>query len=117
MRRTLLCLFALLLCGPLYAAPRELTAKEMAAVKRGMETRLKDAQSARFQNVLVNDEVVCGLVNAKNSMGAYAGYELFFGMVMVDTEGKTVAIIMSIGDPGVTSHMCESKGLPVPPGA
>ena len=53
---------------------RDATAKELAAIKAGLETSLKDAGSAKLQNVRFKGETFCGLVNAKNSYGAYAGY-------------------------------------------
>jgi len=50
----------------------------MDAVKR----KLRDPSSAEFRNVNTYEPeqrvlVVCGLVNAKNGFGGYAGYEAF----------------------------------------
>lgn len=44
--------------------------------------QLADGQSARFENVVATRlpngrEVVCGWVNAKNPLGAYAGFDRF----------------------------------------
>ena len=40
--------------------------------------KLKDPESARFTDVRVNGEAVCGLVNAKNAMGGYPGAHKFY---------------------------------------
>lgn len=108
---------AVLLALPMlaHAAPREATDKELVAIKRALENRLKDAESARLKDVLVEGEFVCGLVNAKNSYGAYAGYSHFVGMVFVDTTGKTVAAVVGVGDKGIEAKMCANKGIPLPP--
>lgn len=50
--------------------------------KETVKNRLKDSSSAKFRNVFFcqgqdNKPMVCGEVNAKNSFGAYSGYERF----------------------------------------
>lgn len=49
--------------------------------KDSIEARLKDAESAKFRDVRFYSggpvPVVCGEVNAKNSLGGYSGYERF----------------------------------------
>jgi hypothetical protein len=40
--------------------------------------KLKDPESARFTDVRVNGEAVCGLVNAKSAMGGYPGAHKFY---------------------------------------
>ena len=40
--------------------------------------KLKDPESARFTDVRINGEAVCGLVNAKNAMGGYPGAHKFY---------------------------------------
>jgi len=97
------------------AAPRAATPKEISAIRSSLERKLKDAPSARFEAVLVENDNVCGMVNAKNSMGGYAGYSPFFGMVTVDTTGKTVAYVLSVGEDEITRKMCADKGIPLPP--
>lgn len=95
---------------------RDATPKEQAAIKADLETRLKDAGSAKLQRVRVKGEDFCGLINAKNSFGAYAGYTPIMGMIFVDTKGKTLAAVMGLDSPEITRQMCEEKGLPLPPG-
>ena len=58
------------------------TEAEIEVIREAMELKLVDAQSARFREVcsipghdkVKGDRVFCGLVNAKNRMGAYSGY-------------------------------------------
>ncbi len=38
---------------------------------------MKDPDSVKFRSIVVNNESVCGEVNAKNSYGAYIGYVSF----------------------------------------
>lgn len=50
--------------------------------KETIKNKLKDSNSAKFRNVFFcqsrdNKPMVCGEVNAKNSFGAYSGYEKF----------------------------------------
>ncbi|MFM9901246.1 MAG: hypothetical protein ACKVOT_09530, partial [Polaromonas sp.] len=48
--------------------------KEIESVKGEVINNLKDPQSAQFKDVKKYSEgVVCGSVNAKNSMGGYSG--------------------------------------------
>lgn len=93
---------------------RDATPKELAAIKTGMETSLKDAGSAKLQNIRFKGETFCGLVNAKNSYGAYTGYVPITGMVF-DVDGKKVAAVMGLSSPEATRSVCEEKGLPLPP--
>jgi hypothetical protein len=41
------------------------------------ESELKDPSSVQFQNVTQNANLICGELNAKNSYGAYVGFETF----------------------------------------
>ena len=94
-------------------AARPATEKELGYLKSAMEGRLKDPYSAKLRNVTVGslDKTgmlpACGMVNSKNSFGAYAGEEPFYGMVVPD---KKVAIIIGVGSEAVVT-MCESEGL------
>ena len=61
-----------------------LSGKEVAYARNnidGLAVRLNDPKSAVFEDVFVSRKagppVVCGLVNAKNSFGGYAGRERF----------------------------------------
>lgn len=46
-----------------------------AIYRLGME--LKDSESAIFRDVVVGEDLVCGYVNSKNSMGGYVGFHRF----------------------------------------
>lgn len=111
-------LFALVLVG--FAAHaqeqlREATPKEVAAIKADLETKLKDASSAKFQNVRVKGDHFCGLVNSKNSYGAYAGYTPIGGMLF-KIEGKQAAAVIGLDSPEATRSVCQIQGIPLPPG-
>ena len=49
--------------------------------KQNVEAKLKDPQSAQFQNLVVSGKagasIVCGEVNAKNGFGGYTGFKRF----------------------------------------
>lgn len=94
---------------------RDATQKEIAAIRHGMERDLLDAQSARFDSVKVKGNYMCGMVNAKNKLGAYVGYTPFTGMIFRDTTGKLLAAPMGVDSPEVTRSMCEQYGIPLPP--
>lgn len=67
------------------ASPGDEQARESQWVyngKQAVRSRLKDPDSATFQNVFFNRgadglPVACGEVNSKNAFGAYAGFERF----------------------------------------
>lgn len=116
MKRVVLVLLLAAFAAHAEDAVRDATSKELAAIKADLETKLKDAASAKFQRVRVKDGYFCGLVNAKNSYGAYAGYKPIMGMVFNDTTGKKLAAVIGLDSPEVTRTMCAEKGLPLPPG-
>jgi len=93
--------------------PRPASAKEIALIRSSLDDRLKDAESARFKDVLIYlrpgpDAIhsICGQVNSKNSYGAYAGYSPFFG-VLVDKKPEPVVMIMGMDE--VAQAMCEKE--------
>jgi len=51
-----------------------------ADVKAAVANQMFDPQSATFQGVftLVDGMMYCGMVNGKNRMGGYVGYQQFF---------------------------------------
>ena len=113
--RPLLLVIVLLPALAVAGASRPATKVELDAIRKAMETKLKDAQTARFLNVTVGKDgsTFCGEVNAKNSFAAYGGYHRFFGSVFI-IERKHVAIIMSMASEQgeeVTESMCAKYGL------
>lgn len=51
----------------------QIDTKKIIDAKNAVSSRLKDPESARFSGVYVTGNIVCGLVNARNSFGGYAG--------------------------------------------
>jgi hypothetical protein len=81
------------------AAPK--TAKkpdEFATAKAMLQRKMIDPESARFTSMFKvqtsgEGEVLCGLVNSKNSMGGYVGYKGF-----IFEENLNRVTIMATGD-------------------
>ncbi|MEE1924601.1 hypothetical protein V0R50_22545 [Pseudomonas sp. 148P] len=79
---------------------------DLAGLKVAMDDRLKDAESARFKNVrIAKNGTTCGLVNAKNSYGAYAGFEPFLAMKL--SSGKFY--VVGLGE--AAGQVCEKDGI------
>ena len=101
-------------------APRDATPDEVSIIRTGMEAQLKDAESAKFKDVRILDPAnghvgltACGLVNAKNSYGAYSGYSAFQAMIMTGNGGKPYAVPIAIDEEpgGVAAIVCKKQGL------
>lgn len=79
----------------LAAAPSErpLRPAEATAIKQAIETQLVDPSSAQFHMGAIHpaSEYYCGLVNAKNRMGGYNGFEPF--MVRFNPD-RTIKIVI-----------------------
>lgn len=77
---------------------------DLSAIAVAMDEVLKDATSARLKDVvLVSGDtpgayMVCGKVNAKNSYGAYAGYEPFMGMRLTLPEERYSYVVLGVGE-------------------
>lgn len=71
----------MLLCTSAIAGVKEKPVKESPLVlmaKEAVLLNLKDADSAKFRNVVELDATsVCGYVNSKNGYGGYAGFRQF----------------------------------------
>lgn len=64
------------------------TKAEIGAIQNAVRAKLKDGDSAKFAEIRLGKasngaRVACGVVNAKNSFGAYIGYQAF--MVQMDS--------------------------------
>ncbi|MBT2145280.1 MULTISPECIES: hypothetical protein [unclassified Rhodanobacter] len=97
-------------------AKRAATPKELAAIKDSLQSTLKDADSLKFKDVDVSLDskgTLCGLLNAKNSYGAYVGYVYFFGAVFTEHLKEPVAMVLSIddGDTNIAEQMCKKYGM------
>jgi hypothetical protein len=68
--------------------PLPVTADLIEDAKAAVLDRLKDPESARFTDIKVQPDIVCGWVNAKTSEGGYAGKRRW----MYTLQGKKVVI-------------------------
>jgi hypothetical protein len=77
-------------------AERALRAAEETAIKHAIEAQLVDPASAQFRMgpIRTASEYYCGLVNAKNRMGGYNGFEPF--MVRFNPD-RTIKIVLLPG--------------------
>lgn len=101
------------------STPREATEQEIVAVKTSLETKLFDAQSARFSAAHIVEEGtvghLCVMVNAKNRLGAYVGYKAVYAIMVGKKDGRfTGAIATTSTDGTVQREMCEQHGVPLP---
>lgn len=53
----------------------------IAVAKAAIGRQLKDPASARYEDIRIKPNAVCGWVNSKNAMGGYAGRKLFVYVV------------------------------------
>ncbi|CCW31104.1 hypothetical protein ABLA30_12190 [Xenorhabdus nematophila] len=75
--------------------------KEVAKAKEMVRERLKDPDSAIFEDVVENSHmkgVVCGSYNAKNSYGGYGGKTKFIMSTIWDANGSEIEIYDSKSD-------------------
>jgi hypothetical protein len=99
--------------------PVTLTAKQQAAVRKGVTQAMKDPEAVRFGKMAATrnskgDVTVCGLVNGKNSFGGYVGMSPFIGILVDENspEGFALYKIASSSDRDVTATLCRDSGLP-----
>lgn len=83
-----------------------------SALRKAMVDRLKDADSAKFKSIKSKIEngsngvlLICGEVNAKNSYGAYAGYEPFMAIGL--NKGRGEYLVIGIGE--AAGMTCDKK--------
>jgi hypothetical protein len=75
--------------------------KNIDDAKKAIEAGLKDPLSAQYQNVIeYGGGVVCGAVNAKNSMGGYVGFKPFI------YNGKSPGYLEQRDDPLIIGYWC-----------
>lgn len=122
MKKIVLLTVMLACCMPLHA--RELTSDEIKAVESTVKDSLKDPYSAKFEHgdfpETDKNSLYCGLVNAKNSYGAYTGYQLFSVMLAKNKRGETKAISTDKDfsddkplDQEIIAASCSGAGYPV----
>ena len=71
--------------------------------RRALETSLYDAESARFAELRKvgsgSNETICGLVNAKNRIGAFVGFRRFIHL----TDGS-LTVVEPLAGSGSSDH-------------
>lgn len=89
--------------------------KVIEADLRAVATLLKDPDSAKFKDIrFIASDVkgeweMCGLVNAKNSYGAYGGFQTFIGSAFTNNRKKPSYVFIAIGETAI--QMCEKRGI------
>ncbi|MCM2441059.1 hypothetical protein HGO34_15165 [Agrobacterium vitis] len=101
----------------------QLSDSEEALVEQTVRDGFKDPESARFDEVAATQSqdggvVVCGLVNARNSFGGYAGRSPFMGMLTKNKVGETVFLVLTSGSSKaaveVTRRACMRNDILLP---
>lgn len=95
------------------------TEAEIEAIRAELALTLKDAESARFKDVRreagERGGTTCGYVNAKNSYGAYSGFQLFHTQLFIlPTDPPTIkALVVRIddGNSPVVPQFCREAGV------
>jgi hypothetical protein len=77
-RHKLVFVVAVAATGAVVAAPKENPL--IPIVKSALVRALKDPESARFRDVYIKWDTVCGHFNAKNSNGGYVGFRRFYAI-------------------------------------
>jgi hypothetical protein len=99
--------------------PTVLTADQEKSVQVAVTAQLRDPDSARFGPIsgarYDNGKIlVCGVVNARNGYGGYAGLAPFIGHF---DSGRSTFMVGEIGTPdgyGVAMiRQCRSNGVPI----
>jgi len=91
---------------------------DIELLKTAMQSSLKDADSAKFQNIRFgkgeHESTICGEINAKNSYGAYGGFKTFMATYL-DLKVKTMKpVVFLIGIDSSNrdvADMCEKYGI------
>ena len=95
--------------------PRQLTVNEQQIIEEAVSRSLIDPYSAAFGHMpLRSKEGYCGVVNAKNRMGGYAGKAFFLVKPVWNEDVMRGAVLIGIdrgGDAGAIGIMCVKMGL------
>lgn len=105
------------------ALSRELLPEEKSAVETTIRDEMKDPDAAKFYFAdfpVESSYVYCGLVNGKNSYGAYVGKKLFAVFLVKNDKGEYKALSLnsnkSTGEPSsqdIISATCSGAGYDV----
>ncbi|EOU4995449.1 hypothetical protein ACOJ84_003735 [Morganella morganii] len=102
---------------------RDLTPAEVTAVERAVREEMKDPDAAKFYHgdfpKTETNSLYCGMVNGKNSYGAYTGKKLFSAFIIEKDDGGVGALSMdrnmASGEPlsqDVIAASCAGAGYP-----
>ena len=111
--RIVLFFVAALLFGSVFAKPAPKLNEK--ALRLGFESLLKDADSAKFRDIEYKASenagswTMCGEVSAKNSYGAYNGYEAFLAMAIKEKNTPIKYLVFGIGE--ASAKVCTDRGL------
>ncbi|AVC49098.1 hypothetical protein RLV_3936 [Rhizobium leguminosarum bv. viciae] len=96
-----------------------LSETELSAIEAGVRLRLKDPMSPLFGGVAATRGdngfiYVCGVVNARNSYGGYAGDQPYFGMLVGNAPKVAFAVVAFGGtgpETGAVLNACREHGM------
>lgn len=105
MRKSLLGIVLVASTAPVFSA--DFSDADFEGLRKAMDSNLRDSVSARFKDVKLGKDgtTVCGFVNAKNSYGAYTGYEPFLATKL--SGGRY--FVAGIG--GSAGAVCHNRGM------
>lgn len=96
--------------------------REAEQAKALVAAKLKDPESAKFTDVRMFLGTTCGMVNGKNSFGAYSGAEKFIGS-RLRSDSENLEAMLSNTPAGKEYHAidefdkswakCQGEGAPV----
>lgn len=103
--------------------PRPINSDERAMIEREVRRVLIDPESARFRWApqMLQSDIYCGFVNARNSMGGYTGFKLFMTFIGTRKDGTRVVALAKISRPigrlgeSAEEQMCANYGYPLSP--
>ncbi len=101
--------------APEPSTPYHLSKSQLASVESTVRAAMKDPWSARFGRIAAADRpggavTVCGMVNGKNSFGAYTGEMPFFGIL--GSDGRFIlADISNDSNAYETALVCRNRGV------
>jgi hypothetical protein len=100
-----------------HAAPPLTTDETVTLLREALQNHLKDADSAKFRNVRFGAgeyaNNICGDLNAKNSYGAYGGYNTFMASYIDVGKPKPymMVIVIDNSNENNAASLCSKFGI------
>lgn len=88
------------------AGPGPVNSRQLSDARDAFDARLFDYPSARFRETRGNGFILCGMVNAKNRMGAYTGWQQFAVYSGSDDDGPGLYIEDSTDGGEIMLEIC-----------